>query len=219
METLNGKTLTDFRLRDALVRIVDMVNFDGPLVTLFQNIHNKHLYLFDWVEKDKDFNRWIIYRCNPKMLNKFIRGNASHYELYISDEATCFKVDIDTHLRWFNLVEVNKNDLPTSYIPARDDFFEKCDCPNFIKLEQFINQEMESQKQENLIINPSPSIKTEWIYKYAPKTTTGDEAIPNSFWKKRLKMPITEYPVDMSDIEHFLSNIKYNKLHYVQSNH
>ena len=150
METLNGKIQSNFQLQNSLVRIVDIVNFEGPLLTLFQNIKNKHLYLLDWVEKDSTYNRWLIYRCEPRTLDRFIRGQISHYDLFMSDELFCFKIDIDKYLNWNFPQKIEKIKLPPSYIPTTDTFFEKCDSPNFRKLEQFINQEKEPQKQENL---------------------------------------------------------------------
>lgn len=153
METLKGKILDNLRLQNLYVRIVDVVNFEGPLLTLFENIKNKHLYLFDWVDRDSQCNRWLVYRCNPTSLDKFINEKISHFELFHSDEPYCFVVDIDKNLNWNNLQQIEKNNLPVNYLPSKEDFFEKYDCPNFIKLEKYVNQAMASLRQENLIIH------------------------------------------------------------------
>ena len=152
METLQGKLLTNVELKDSLIRIVDVVNFEGPLLTLFQKTANRHLYLADWVEKDATFNRWLVYRCNPIILDKFMKEQISHYDLFMSDELVCCKIDIDKNLNWHNPVELEKSKLPKNYIPSADVFFEEYDCPNFSKLEQFINQAKDAQKQENLVV-------------------------------------------------------------------
>ncbi len=154
METLNGEILPNFQLQNSLVRIVDIVNFDGPLLALFQNINNRHLYLLDWVDKDAIFNRWLAYRCNPMVLDKFIREQISHFDLFMSDESFCYKIDIDKNLNWYYPQKIEKINLPSSYIPISDTFFENCDCPNFTKLEHFITHAKESKKQENLVIIP-----------------------------------------------------------------
>ena len=153
METLKGKIIDNILLQNLFVRIVDIVNFEGPLLTLFENINKRHLYLFDWVDKDSQFNRWLVYRCNPTILHKFINEKISHFDLFHSDELYCFKVDIDKNLNWNNLQEIEKNDMPSSYHPSKEDFFEKCDCPNLYKLEQYVNQALASLRQENLIIH------------------------------------------------------------------
>ena len=72
METLNGKNIEKINFQNSLIRIADVQNFEGPLLTLFENTLDKHLYLFDWVDRDSQFNRWIVYRCKPNILQKFI---------------------------------------------------------------------------------------------------------------------------------------------------
>lgn len=160
METLKGKILDYHLLQNLFVRIIDIVNFEGPLLTLFENIKNKHLYLFDWVDKDSQFNRWLVYRCNPTILDKFINEKNSHFELFHSDEPYCFIVDIDKNLNWNNLQKIEKDNLPISYHPSKEDFFEKCDCPNFNKLEQYLLKKpskYSSQTQVNSSVSENKS--------------------------------------------------------------
>ena len=73
MESLNGKNIKMLKFQNSLLRIVDVVNFEGPLLTLFQDTTTNNFYLFDWVDRDTLFNRWIVYRCNPDTLNQFIK--------------------------------------------------------------------------------------------------------------------------------------------------
>lgn len=138
MESLNGKNIEMLEFQSSLLRIVDVVNFEGPLLTLFQDITTNNLYLFDWVDRDTLFNRWIVYRCNPDTLNQFIKSKISHYELFMSDEPICYSIDIDKDIVWNNFQEIIKQDLPESYLPQKDVFFEEVDCPNVFKLNEFI---------------------------------------------------------------------------------
>ena len=89
MERLNGKNIEMLEFQSSLLRIVDVVNFEGPLLTLFQDITTNNLYLFDWVDRDTLFNRWIVYHCKPDTLNQFIKSKISHYDLFMSDESVC----------------------------------------------------------------------------------------------------------------------------------
>ena len=155
MEILNSNILSNFNLQNSLNRIVDIVNFEGPLLTLYENINNRHLYLIDWVDRDSTSNRWLIYRCNPKMLTKFIDEEISHRELFISDETYCYVIDIDSNFKWNNPQKMAKSQLPEGYIPLKDTYFEKCDCPNYERLCSFINNVRLSQKQENLVVSDS----------------------------------------------------------------
>lgn len=146
METLKSNILDEFKLKNSLNRIVDVVNFEGPLLTLYKDINNRYLYLLDWVDRDSAFNRWLIYRCNSITLDKFIQGKISHQELFLSDENYCYVVDIDKNYIWNNSQEINKRNLPPNYIPVEDAFFEEADCPNFSKLKRFLNEVKVSQK-------------------------------------------------------------------------
>ncbi len=139
MRTLNSKPY-DIKLQNSLIRLADVVNFEGPLLTLFENSHNKHLYLLDWVDRDSQFNRWLIYRCTPISLNKFIKKTISHLDLLLSNESCCYTVDIDKNLIWHDLQKIEKRNLPDSYFPEPDVFFEAIECPNLPKLTAIIHQ-------------------------------------------------------------------------------
>jgi hypothetical protein len=152
MEILNGKNIDRLNFQNSLIRIADVQNFEGPLLTLFENTLDKHLYLFDWVDRDSQFNRWIVYRCKPNILQKFIHSEISHYDLLMSDETSCYAIDIDKNLSWNNIRTIKKTNLPEAYFPQKGVFFEKSDCPNFQKLEGFIGQiKINQKKQKDLL--------------------------------------------------------------------
>ena len=108
METLNSKNIERSNLQNSLTRIADVQNFEGPLLTLFENTFENHLYLFDWVDRDSQFNRWLVYRCKPNILQKFIHLEISHYDLLMSDESSCYAIDIDKNIMWHNVQQVKK---------------------------------------------------------------------------------------------------------------
>jgi hypothetical protein len=139
MEILKSKINSNPNFQNLLVRIVDVINFDGPLMTLFEYEENKHLYLLDWIDRDSTYNRWLLYKSNPIMLDKFIKGSISHYDLFMAEDINCYIVDIDTHLTWNNCQVVQKKNLPINYLPKKDVFFEEHDCPNFTRLKAFID--------------------------------------------------------------------------------
>ena len=72
MEILKGEIFAHEELQNLLIRVVDLVNIDGPLLTLYLHA-DKHLYLLDWVDRDISANRWLIYRTNPLLLNQFVK--------------------------------------------------------------------------------------------------------------------------------------------------
>jgi hypothetical protein len=139
METLNGKIL-DIQLQNSFVRVVDIMNFEGPLLTLFQDKNNNSLYLFDWVDKNNEYNRWLVYLCDPFKLKEYINGKISHFDLFMSNDSYCYKIDIDENINWSQPQFILKKDLPASYYPSKTSFFEKSDCPDFNTVEQLLDQ-------------------------------------------------------------------------------
>ena len=140
METLKGDTFAHHELQNLLIRVVDLVNIDGPLLTLYLHA-NKHLYLFDWVDRDISANRWLIYQTNPSLLDQFIKCDISHHDLLMGGEPFVFKVDIDKNLNWNSCQIIEKRDLPTDYLPLKDTLFEKEYCSNYQKLWVFVQSE------------------------------------------------------------------------------
>lgn len=138
MENLKGKTIAHQEFQNLLIRVADVVNIDGPLLTLFLHT-NRQLYLFDWVDRDTESNRWLIYRTNKALLNRFINKDISHYELLMSDESYVYKIEIDHKLDWHNFQQVSKKSLPNSYLPSKNVYFEIADCPNYPRLSSFLN--------------------------------------------------------------------------------
>ena len=140
METLKGNLFTHQEFQDLLIRVVDLVNIDGPLLTLYLHA-NKHLYLFDWVDRNDTSNRWLIYRTTPILLNQFVKGEISQLDLLMGGESAVLKADIDKDLTWNSCQIIEKKDLPNRYLPVKDFLFEKEYCSNYQKLWVFINSE------------------------------------------------------------------------------
>jgi hypothetical protein len=152
METLNGKNIDSLKFQNSLTRIADVQNFEGSLLTLFENTLDKHLYLFDWVDRDAQFNRWIVYRCKPNILQRFICAEVSQYDLLMSDKTYCNTIDIDKNLSWNNIRTIKKTNLPASYFPQKDVFFKKSDCPNFQEIVGFIGHRKINQKKQRTLL-------------------------------------------------------------------
>ena len=133
------------------VRIGDLSYFEGPLISLFEELNSGHLYLFDWVDRDENTNRWLIYRASPNYLLQFIHSRISHLELFQRrPEKEIYFADIDSSNKLFssyNSYSIEK--LPESYIPNSDNFFELSDCNYFEKIKSVIINALSKQKSEN----------------------------------------------------------------------
>jgi len=132
------------------VRIGDLSYFEGPLLSLFQESKSGHFYIFDWVDRDNKFNRWIIYRIKPEYISKYLSGKLSHLDLYKNRQDKVYFTDIDSHHKsyyHYDAYQVKK--LPKSYIPNSNNFFELLDSNAFEKIKSVIEDSFSRQKLEN----------------------------------------------------------------------
>jgi hypothetical protein len=136
---------------DSFIRIGDLSYFEGPLLSLFEDFTNGHLYLFDWVDRDEKSNRWLIYRTSPNDLLQFMQGKLSHLELYLNrpDEEVFFS-DIDSKSKlFFNHNSFQVTNLPISYLPLSENYFELSDCNQFEKIRSVVVNLLSKQKSKN----------------------------------------------------------------------
>jgi hypothetical protein len=90
MEILNNSIIekNSSIFKNTLVRVVDMIHFEGSLLTLFENPKNKTLYLLDWVDrasrtkfrKFEKFTKFVAQIKSPKFrkfekFTKFVAQN------------------------------------------------------------------------------------------------------------------------------------------------
>jgi hypothetical protein len=122
MIELKGIKLPELPLKK-LIKVSDILYFDGPLLSHFQTTENDH-YLFYWVDVDDFFNRWLIFRVNIEKLKRYVNGKTSLFEILTNSEDNyIFKVDIDEGLDYKNVELVFVGNLPDNYIPERESFY------------------------------------------------------------------------------------------------
>lgn len=133
------------------VRIGDLLNFEGPLLSLFEELSSRHLYLFDWVDREDKSNRWLIYRVSANSLLQFINSKISHLELFQKRPVKeVYFADIDSRNKLFSCYNSFAiENLPQNYLPNNDNFFELSDCIHFEKIKSVIINSLSKQKYEN----------------------------------------------------------------------
>lgn len=133
------------------IRVGDLSNFEGPLLSLFEELNSGHLYLFDWVDRNQKSNRWLIYRALPKYLLQFLNGKISHLELFEKrPNKTVFYTDIDSNNKSFSYYDsFELVSLPPNYYPNSDNFFDVSDCNSIEKIKSVIINSLSRQKSEN----------------------------------------------------------------------
>ena len=153
---------TDEKINTAnFIRIGDLLYFEGPLLSLFKEENSGHFYVFDWVDRDAVCNRWLIYSVSATHLLHFINGKISHLELLENRPNKAIYVsEIDARNNHFSSYTNAKiANLPDSYLPDSDSFFELCDCISFEKIKASIIASLSRQKIENQYV-PIYDIRT-----------------------------------------------------------
>jgi hypothetical protein len=147
MENITVRKI-ELSLKNSFVRVGDISFFEGPLITLFEDFNTSDLYFYDWVDRDNNCNRWLIYKVIPQELLKFLNKKISHFDLFQHVDEF-FVTDINNR-SGLNNYEIGKLlELPDEYIPNTDSFFNEDDCPSFDKILSFVLKSLQNSKQSN----------------------------------------------------------------------
>ncbi len=180
------------------IRIGDLSYFEGPILSLFEEIKSGHLYLFDWVDRDEKFNRWIIYRVTPKHLKKFLSCKISHLVLFENrPDKTVYFTDIDSiseSFSYYDCFEVEN--LPKDYYPNEDNFFDLSDCISYEKINSVISSSLSRQKSENSYFSVESSTNI----------STDEENKLKKFYLNQIQIEPIPYSTDL------FNTLKYEKV-------
>ena len=122
MEKINGISINFSLLRD-LVKVSDLIYFEGPLLSHFQSKSGEH-YLYYWVDADDIYNRWLIFRVSYDRLQLYLNGTVSLFQLIQDlDNNFIFKADIDNDLKYHSIELLYTYELPPNYLPQESSFY------------------------------------------------------------------------------------------------
>lgn len=105
-------------------RIADLIYFEGPLLSHYVSDKGDD-YLFYWVERDEQDNRWLALRVSLANLQKYINKELSLRQLIDSpNDGYLYCFDVDNNINYHNVLLVQPADLPADYLPASDSYYE-----------------------------------------------------------------------------------------------
>ena len=111
------------KLPNDLVKISDLLEFEGPILSHFTDSAGKN-YLFYWVDYDAEVNRWLVWEVSTKQMAEYLKGLVSLKNLLEKNNKTAlFIVDIDAECHYKNVVTLGLNHIPTPYVPEDTSFF------------------------------------------------------------------------------------------------
>jgi hypothetical protein len=148
MQTLTGYPLDTFPLQ--LRGIVDLIYFDGPLLTLFENEYGDY-YLYYWCDTDSDCHRWLIFRVTRPLLRLYVTQQRSLQELIRKPvDGFLYAIDLDDELQSKNICLIHPNHLPQKYIPGVDSYYDFADLDGSVpEAEELIWQSVGGRVEKN----------------------------------------------------------------------
>jgi len=150
MEAIQTYQNKEIELKNSLIRVGDLINSDGPLLSLFLEFRSNELYIFDWIDSDELINRWLIFKVEPKYLNYFLHRDISYKELFIKilNNNNFYIADISvTKISEFDIYKIKS--LPSNYIPTELVYFEKDAATNYNHIINIVNRVLFEDRSEN----------------------------------------------------------------------
>ena len=151
MEPIKKYDNNGIDLKNHLHRVGDIINIEGPVLSLFQDERNKDLYLFDWVDSDEITNRWLIFKIPAETLNQFLLNRISYKKMFdYIKENNFYYADIINS----DNIEYSINDLeylPENYIPTKEAFFDKNDAKRLDEIMIIVNKTIFKDGRDNTL--------------------------------------------------------------------
>jgi hypothetical protein len=123
MEPLNGQLALTHPLRE-LQKRADLVFFDGPLLSLFEN-KDGDPYFFIWADVDRDTNRWVVFRTASAGLSAFLNKNVTLRELVTHpSDGFLYVADLNAASDFGDVWIIPAAELPVAYLPASNSYYE-----------------------------------------------------------------------------------------------
>jgi hypothetical protein len=122
METLKGFRLDKFPLQ--LEHLTDLIYFDGPLLSLFENRFGEH-YFYCWCDVDEHCHRWLVFRLSDEQLRNYLMQQISLRDLTLNPvEGLVYCLDIDNQVQYQNIYLLRPSNLPEAYIPDTESYYD-----------------------------------------------------------------------------------------------
>ncbi len=102
----------------------DLLYHEGSLLSVFKDLLSDSLYFYKWSDCDEKAHRWLVFKVSIANLKDFFEGKYSLKNL-ISVQPFVYALDLDNDLEPKNIVILATKNIPKSYFPEADSFFDK----------------------------------------------------------------------------------------------
>ncbi len=134
-----------------LIRVGDLINHDGPELSMFFDVRNNNLYLFYWVDYSNESNTWLIFQVPPSKLRAFIDRKISLKKLILDNpyqEYMVTEIKRGFYLEHTPIIPIEK--LTSDHYPTADTFFDVTFSPQIEKIHAFLKTNFPSADIEIL---------------------------------------------------------------------
>ena len=109
-----GETLPDLPM--TLVKVRDLVSYEGPLLSEFKDAQTDEPYLFHWIDVGLTSHRWLVYPCPKEKIEAFLAKKCRQPHLLPPEHILVYLVDLtgEAEVEWVGrllLSEVPSHDL------------------------------------------------------------------------------------------------------------
>lgn len=103
-----------------LEKVGELIYFEGALMSLCAD-GSGNPFIQDWVDSNDSVNRWLIYATNAELLQEYIFGRLTHFQLlFNANQDTIFVVDRDNSNNETKCIITSSAKLPYEYLPQTD---------------------------------------------------------------------------------------------------
>lgn len=104
-------------------KIADLIYFEGPLLSHYVSSKGDD-YLFYWVDRDDQDNRWLVLRVSLANLQKYIGKEMTLRELIENpNDGYLYSVDVNNDITYHDVKLVQPSALPEEYLPEAESFY------------------------------------------------------------------------------------------------
>lgn len=124
MKTQKGWRVNATDLMQELVKVEDLVYYDGPLLSHYRTEAGKH-YLFSFVDTDEVANRWLVLEITIAHLYDYLTDSRTLFDIYQQDyNAKLVVADTDGQGDFVQALLVPSSELDPEYLPEPASYFE-----------------------------------------------------------------------------------------------
>ena len=108
----------------------DLLYHEGPLLSVFKDHFSDNFYLYKWSDCDEKANRWLVFKVSIADLKAFFDKKISIRQMILAQPFSYF-LDLDNQLDPLSIVIVSTQNMPKSYLPEQDSFFDSLEFENY----------------------------------------------------------------------------------------